>query len=110
LSELTLPNQSKNIKTRSNSRLAIVAGFLSLCLCLPVVALVFIAAGGNFESFSHIATTVMPTATKTTFLLLLGVGLLTASIGTVSAWLISFYDFPLRGGFQISDRLVEQSS
>ena len=42
----------------------------------------------------------MPTATKTTFLLLLGVGLLTASMGTVSAWLIAFYDFPLRGYLQ----------
>jgi iron(III) transport system permease protein len=100
LSELSLPNQSKKIKARNNNKLAIVAGFLSLCLCLPVVALVFIALGGNFESFYHIATTVMPTATKTTLLLLLGVGLLTAVIGTVSAWLVAFYEFPFRGYLQ----------
>lgn len=65
-----------------------------------MVALVFIALGGNFESFTHIATTVMPTATKTTFLLLLGVGVLTAIIGTVSAWLVAFYEFPFRGYLQ----------
>lgn len=100
MSEISLPNQYKNIKTRSNSKLAIVAGFLALCLCLPVVALVFIASGGNFESFSHIATTVMPTATITTFWLLFGVGLLTATIGTLTAWLIAFYDFPFRSYLQ----------
>ena len=67
---------------------------------MPVVALIFIAFGGDFESFSHIAKTVMPTATKTTFLLLLGVGLLTAVVGTITAWLISFYEFPMRSTLQ----------
>lgn len=100
MSELSIPNKPEKMKTRGNSRLAFVAGILCLCLCLPVVALVFIAFGGNFESVSHIATTVMPTATKTTFLLLLGVGIITAGIGVVTAWLIAFYEFPMRGFLQ----------
>ncbi len=67
---------------------------------MPIIALFFIAFGGNFESFSHIATTVMPSATLTTFWLLLGVGLLTATIGTLTAWLVAFYEFPMRGVVQ----------
>lgn len=100
MSELSLHSQSKKIKIWHNRKLAFAAGSLSFCLCLPVVALLFIAFSGNFESFSHIATTVMPTATKTTLLLLLGVGLLTATIGTMTAWLVAFYEFPMRGHLQ----------
>ncbi len=100
MNEITLSRNSSRSRTRNNSRLVIVAGFLAVCLCLPVIALAFIAFGGDFESFSHIATTVMPTATKTTFLLLLGVGMLTASIGTLTAWLVAFYDFPFRNSLQ----------
>ena len=100
MNEVALSRQNKTTGTRSNGRFAIVAGFFAFVLCMPVVALVFIAFGGNFESFTHIATTVMPTATKTTFLLLLGVGILTAVIGTVTAWLVAFYDFPVRRSLQ----------
>lgn len=100
MNELALNRYNKKLKTQSNGKLAIVAGLFAFCLCLPVVALVFIAFGGNFESFWHIATTVMPTATKTTFFLLLGVGLFTAVIGTVTAWLIAFYEFPFRRSLQ----------
>ncbi len=100
MNELALSRRSENLKTRSNGKLVIVAGSLAFCLCLPVIALVFIAFGGDFESFSHIATTVMPTATRTTFLLLFGVGLFTAVIGTVTAWLVAFYEFPMRSSVQ----------
>ncbi len=42
----------------------------------------------------------MPSATWTTFLLLLGVGLFTAIVGTSCAWLVTYYDFPLRRTLQ----------
>ncbi|MEM9331566.1 MAG: iron ABC transporter permease [Pseudomonadota bacterium] len=72
------------------------AFFLALLLCLPLITLSVLAFSGNFESFIHIATTVMPSAGTATFLLMAGVGLFTAVIGTVAAWLVCFYEFPLR--------------
>lgn len=42
----------------------------------------------------------MPSATKTTLLLLLGVGLFTAIVGTITAWLVAFYEFPFRKHLQ----------
>ena len=72
------------------------AGILAISLCLPVISLFVIAFSGDFDSFRHIATTIMPTAIRTTFLLLLGVGVLVAFVGTLTAWLITFYRFPFR--------------
>ena len=100
MNELALSRKEKTTKTRDSSLHVSVAGVLAFCLCLPIIALFFIALGGDFESFSHIATTVMPAATKTTILLLLGVGLLTAVIGTITAWLVSYYEFPMRNILQ----------
>ncbi len=44
----------------------------------------------------HIASTVLPTALRDTVILLTGVGVLVAAIGTGAAWLVTAYDFPGR--------------
>ena len=62
-------------------------------VALPIVALVFIASSGSSEGLFHLAATVLPGASATTFGLLAGVALLTAMIGTITAWLVSFFDF-----------------
>jgi iron(III) transport system permease protein len=67
-----------------------------LLLCLPVITLLVLALGGTLDSFRHIATTVLPSAGLTTIVLMIGVGLMTALIGTLSAWLITFFDFPFK--------------
>ncbi len=69
--------------------------FVALVL-LPIISLTGIALSGNFESFSKIASTVLWPSTWRTIKLLTGVAILTATMGTTSAWLIAFYDFPAR--------------
>ncbi|MDJ0613708.1 MAG: iron ABC transporter permease [Rhizobiaceae bacterium] len=95
--------QAVNIKPNSGNR----AGFLvpgafslALLLCLPIFVLFLLAFDGDLESFTHIARTVLPSAGATTVLLMLGVGLFTAILGTSTAWLVTFHDFPLRNTVQ----------
>ncbi|PCI04305.1 MAG: iron ABC transporter permease [Hyphomicrobiales bacterium] len=69
---------------------------IALTVAMPLIALIVIAASGTTESITNIANTILPVSTKITVLLLLGVGLLTAIIGTMCAWLVSFFEFPGR--------------
>lgn len=63
-------------------------------LLLPVAALAVISTTGTMENFRHIVLTIIPAATVNTLLLLTGVGIMTAMIGGISAWLVSYYEFP----------------
>jgi len=70
----------------------LVAGMI----CLPIVALVFIAFRGSAGLWPHMIAYVLPAALKDTFVLLVGVGLLVTLIGTTTAWLVTAYAFPGR--------------
>ncbi|MGI9349932.1 MAG: ABC transporter permease [Rhizobiaceae bacterium] len=72
----------------------------TLLLALPILSLVYIAASGDFESLNHIMKNVVPRAAQTTLFLLLGVGIFVAVTGTLTAWLVAFYDFPFRNQLQ----------
>ncbi len=94
---------SVNLTGRSRKRAGYLlpgALALTLILLLPILTLLVLAFRGNLESFLHISTTVMPAAGVTTILLMLGVGLFTAVLGTATAWLVTFFDFPLRRTLQ----------
>jgi len=93
------------VKTAETSKRR--AGFLipgavlfALFLTLPILTLIVLAFNGDYESFFHIATTVMPTAGLTTLLVMLGVGLFTACVGTGTAWLVTYFDFPFKNVLQ----------
>src|SRR5690606_8460844 len=58
--------------------------------------LIWMATGGDFAHWSHLTQHVLPVALRNTALLLLGVGVLVACLGTGSAWLVTAYDFPTR--------------
>ncbi len=75
------------------------SGVLALLVFLPFVALMFAAAGGAEDLWQHLMTFVLPVAARETVILLAGVGLLTAAIGTGTAWLVSAHDFPGRKAF-----------
>lgn len=62
----------------------------------PLVALVVVAAPGSPGLWSHLAEYVLPVALRDTLLLLAGVGVLVAAIGTGAAWLVSAHEFPGR--------------
>ena len=62
----------------------------------PLAALAWLALLPHEPVWGHLWRNVLPGQTVTTLGLMLGVGLLSGTIGTLSAWLITFYRFPLR--------------
>lgn len=69
---------------------------VALCVAAPVITLLWHASQGTFAHWGHLLQHVLPAAFRNTALLLLGVGLLTACLGTGAAWLVTAYDFPGR--------------
>lgn len=65
-------------------------------MAAPVVALIWVAAGGNLAHWQHLAAHVLPDAAANTLWLLLGVGILVTCVGSGAAWLVTAYDFPTR--------------
>ncbi len=63
-------------------------------VALPFVSLAVVALGGDGATWRHLFANVLPAATMTTLLLLVGVGAGTLVIGTATAWLIAVYRFP----------------
>jgi iron(III) transport system permease protein len=73
---------------------------VALGVMLPVLNLAWLALGGEFEHWRHLAAHVLPDAALNTAVLLVGVGVLVLVIGTGTAWLVSAYDFPGRSVLQ----------
>lgn len=70
-----------------------VSTLVALLTALPIASLALTALGGDGTIWPHLLTYVLPAAVADTALLLAGVGLLVAVIGTGTAWLVSAYDF-----------------
>lgn len=66
---------------------------------LPLAALIWLAFMPHEPIWGHLWRTVLPAQALTTFGLMLGVGLVSGTIGTLTAWAVTFYRFPLRGFF-----------
>ncbi|MFT2526246.1 iron ABC transporter permease, partial [Escherichia coli] len=64
---------------------------------LPVFALALEAIQGSVGLWTHLFTTNLPTAFLETVILLTGVGIIAAVLGTSMAWLVTAYDFRGRG-------------
>lgn len=77
-----------------------ILGLLALALvALPVAALLWIAllSPGDGADWGRLFAYVLPQTLHDTVLLLLGVGTVTALVGTGTAWLTAAYSFPGRG-------------
>jgi len=72
------------------------SGAIAVLVLAPLVALGLLAFRGSADLWQHLLAHVLPGAVHDTVLLLAGVGLLTAVIGTGTAWLVTAYDFPGR--------------
>ena len=73
---------------------------LAACVpLLPLAALVWLAGNPEAPIWDHLLNTVLPGQAMTTVLLMGGVAVLCGLLGTISAWLVTFYRFPLRGFF-----------
>ena len=78
------------------NRWALGAGALAALVLSPIVVLAVFAFQGSADLWQHLAVHVLPGAVRDTAILLTGVGVLTAVLGTGSAWLVTAYDFPGR--------------
>ena len=87
--------RSRPLRARGGAWVAASCAIAGLVL-LPVLALLWQARRGSDGLWSHLAANVLPHAISQTAILLAGVGLLVAVIGTLSAWLVTAYDFPGR--------------
>jgi iron(III) transport system permease protein len=71
----------------------LLSGLAALLVLAPVLALIAAAGGGSPGVWRELVVYVLPAALRDTTILLLGVGVLTAVIGTGTAWLVTAYDF-----------------
>lgn len=63
----------------------------------PLVSVVWIAFHPTENIWPHLMATVLPRYFTTTLVMMAGVGVLTAAMGTGAAWLVTMYRFPGRG-------------
>jgi iron(III) transport system permease protein len=74
--------------------------WLALLLCMPLLlpfgAIAAKALGGDLSSLVHLGQTVLPRMIGETLLLCAITAAVTFCIGTVAAWLVTFFEFPLR--------------
>jgi iron(III) transport system permease protein len=77
----------------------IASGAVTLLVLAPIAALAVTAAAGSPDLWTHLFAFVLPVAARDTVILLAGVGLVSAVVGTASAWLVTAYDFPARRTF-----------
>jgi iron(III) transport system permease protein len=69
---------------------------IALIVLAPILSIVWIAVTPTENIWPHLMATVLPRYLGTTLLLMLGVAILTAAMGTGAAWLVSQYRFPGR--------------
>jgi iron(III) transport system permease protein len=73
-----------------------LACLIAACVLAPIASLVASALSANTTQWAHLSRYVIPDAALTTLLLLLGVGLVVAMLGTGAAWLVTAFQFPGR--------------
>lgn len=72
------------------------SGMAALLVTLPILGLALEALKGSSGLWAHLLSTILPVAMDDTVILLAGVGIVTAVIGTTTAWLVTAYEFPGR--------------
>jgi len=75
---------------------------LAALVAAPIIAVVWIAFHPAENIWPHLIATVLPRYLVNTGVLMLGVGALTAAIGTGAAWLVTMYRFPLSRALDIA--------
>ncbi len=80
--------KEKNVIFKTSS------GSLALLLVLPILAIFYLSLGDSGDLFPHLLSTVMPTYTYNTIILVLGVLVLSFFIGVPSAWLMAMCRLP----------------
>ncbi|MDO9524480.1 MAG: iron ABC transporter permease, partial [Gemmobacter sp.] len=68
---------------------------IAALVMMPVVSVVWLAFNPSENIWPHMMATTLPRYMGNTGMLMLGVGVLTAAVGTGAAWLVSMYRFPM---------------
>jgi iron(III) transport system permease protein len=71
----------------------IASALVAAAVGAPVVSLAVTAARGSGDLWPHLISYVLPQAVSDTLLLLAGTGVLVIVIGTLTAWLVTAYEF-----------------
>jgi len=81
---------------RSGRNWLAVSAIAALIVILPIAGLALEALKGSAGLWAHLFSSILPVALVDTIILLIGVGVVTALLGTTTAWLVTAYDFPGR--------------
>jgi iron(III) transport system permease protein len=74
----------------------VMAGLIAACALTPIGSLLVSALSSSSTRWTHLSHFVIPDAALTTLLLLAGVGIVVAMVGTGAAWLVTAFQFPGR--------------
>ncbi len=72
----------------------LVASLIGALVLLPILVLLFLSSNNDLAIWQHLTQTVLVDYLKTTFLLALGVAVLSTFLGVSSALVVSQYSFP----------------
>jgi len=78
------------------------AVLIAALVLMPVISVIWLAVTADGNIWPHMLRTSLPRYLQNTFVLMAGVGVLTAAIGTGAAWLVTMYRFPLSRFFDIA--------
>ncbi|WP_407050040.1 ABC transporter permease [Methyloraptor flagellatus] len=90
--------------TRADRPWIVAVAVVAALAVAPLAAILAIStlniSGETGATWAHLLSTVLPGTALTTVLLMVGVGLVTAVVGTVAAWIVAMCRFPGRGVFE----------
>ena len=75
---------------------SLAAVFIAIILSIPLITVMLSVFYPTEDIWNHLYSTVLPRYLKNTFLLVIGVGILTLVIGVSTAWLVTMCTFPCR--------------
>ena len=70
------------------------AALIAVLVLLPIAAVVWIAIFPAENIWPHLMATTLPRYLGNTLILAVSVGAISATVGTLAAWLITMYRFP----------------
>jgi iron(III) transport system permease protein len=72
----------------------LVAAVIAALALMPIVSVVWLALNPTENIWPHLMATTLPRYLGNTVFLMLSVGVMTAVVGTVTAWMVTMYRFP----------------
>ena len=90
------PGQPGRIGLTRPGGWTVAALIIGAVVVSPMVAVLWLALHPTENIWPHLVSTVLPRYLENTLLLMLGVGILAAAVGTGAAWLVTMHRFPGR--------------